>query len=883
MNKPSRRKSIIIAGDVTIDWNIARVQRMDSPTNVWSADNLSHAFYQRGGDALLADLIEAVADASNQSKQTAIEVLKMSEPVGQIGPGDRRFHHAYALWAPFEVDSRTARDQKVWRVAEFLGIHRAGTEAEATGNEKNESGGGTPALIVLDDANLGFRDHPERWPKALSSRTARPWILLKIVPPLATGDLWNCLQRNHSERVVALITANDLRHHPEVHVSREISWERTAQDLVWELMYNPRISGLAAFAHTIISFDTAGAMLLSRKSGGTLEATLFFDPGTMEGEWCRHYPGGMIGYTSCLAAGIAWELVAGASKPDLHGGIQAGISAMRHLHIEGYGSAGTDLENKSVAFPISSIAKKIAERGSCLATVPVSSPAEKLSISIDGAAPEGSTRLWTILETQELGSLEHIAGKIVREGLELALSAVPVGRYGKLVTVDRKEIEALNCIGNLIREFYRQPQRTPLSIAVFGPPGSGKSFAVKQLADSVKPGEIDTLAFNISQLGGPEDLLDAFHQVRDKALLGKIPLVFWDEFDTTLDGQPLGWLRYFLAPMQDGEYQEGQIIHPIGKSIFVFAGSTGHNMEAFAAKLDEGEYQNKKLPDFISRLRGFLNILGPNCQGNNLAEDPYYIIRRAILLRSLLERHAPQLLHNSGGKKVMDIDDGVLRALLLTGEYKHGARSLEGIILTCQLSGKNCFERSNLPTEAQLNLHVDGREFYSLVHTLEPDEKLLEKLAEAAHGVFCDHLRAEGYKYGPETRAEDKVHSALRRYRDLPENEKEQNRNNVRDIPNKLAMAGYAMIPARRRTAVPKFTDDEVEILARKEHERWMREKFDLGWKYADKTVKARKKHKLLVPWDDLPPEEKKKDYVLVRGIPMILAKAGYTMVKLGQ
>ncbi len=33
----------------------------------------------------------------------------------------------------------------------------------------------------------------------------------------------------------------------------------------------------------------------------------------------------------------------------------------------------------------------------------------------------------------------------------------------------------------------------------------------------------------------------------------RIPLVFWDEFDTSLDGRPLGWLRYFLAPMQDGD------------------------------------------------------------------------------------------------------------------------------------------------------------------------------------------------------------------------------------------------------------------------------------------------------------------------------------------
>ena len=70
--------------------------------------------------------------------------------------------------------------------------------------------------------------------------------------------------------------------------------------------------------------------------------------------------------------------------------------------------------------------------------------------------------------------------------------------------------------------------------------------------------------------------------MRDLGLSGKLPLVFWDEFDTALEGQPLGWLRYFLAPMQDGAFQDGQITHPIGRAIFVFAGGTAERMERSA-------------------------------------------------------------------------------------------------------------------------------------------------------------------------------------------------------------------------------------------------------------------------------------------------------------
>jgi hypothetical protein len=880
MNDSHRKKTVVVTGDITIDWNIARVRLAATPSYVWSTDNLAHAFCQRGGAALLADLMEAIANVLNKSERTSFEVRKMFAFDSQVKPSDESLNHSYALWMPYRVDrERAGNSGMVWRVSELLGIRKARVNI---GMNNLADDTDEPALIVLDDANLGFRDHPECWPKGLSSQTARPWVLLKMSQTLATGKLWEHLQKTHPERVVVLVTANDLRHHTGVQISRQVSWERTAQDLVWELMYNPKINELAMFAHTIISFDTSGALLLSREKGNKLKTTLFFEPTSIEGEWGSTYPGYMVGNTSCLAIGIARELVGSTLKPDLHRGIQAGISAMRLLHTEGYGDADADLENHPVAFPIADVAAKIVEGESCLATVPVENPAEELSVRADSSLPEETTRLWTILETQNLGSLENTARQIVRDGLEQALSRVPIGRYGDMVTVDRREIESLNCIGGLLREYCQQSQRTPLSIAVFGPPGAGKSFAIKQVANSVKPDEMVTLTFNLSQLAGPEHLIDSFHQVRDKVLSGKVPLVFWDEFDTTLDGRLLGWLRYFLAPMQDGEFREGQIVHPIGKSVFVFAGGTSRSMEEFTAKLSDEEYRGSKLPDFISRLRGFLNIFGPNCQGNNSTDDPYYIIRRAILLRSILERNAPQLVHEVGGNKTIDIDEGVLRAFLLTKEYKHGARSLEGIVLTSQLMGKNSFERSSLPTEAQLNLYVNGREFYSLVHILEPDDELLEKLAEIAHEVFCNHLQGKGYRYGPETLENDKIHSSLRPYSELSENEKEQNRNNVRDIPNKLLSIGYAMIPARSKEKPSALGEEEVERLVRMEHERWMQEKLDTGWKYAKETAKPKKRHKLLVPWEDLPPEEKEKDYVLVKGIPQILAKAGYTIVRLG-
>ena len=161
------------------------------------------------------------------------------------------------------------------------------------------------------------------------------------------------------------------------------------------------------------------------------------------------------------------------------------------------------------------------------------------------------------------------------------------------------------------------------------------------------------------------------------------------------------------------------------------------------------------------------------------------------------------------------------------------------------------------------------------------DKNLLEKLAEAAHEIFYEDLTIKGYKYGQVTQENKKEHSLLKPYAKLSEDEKESNRNNVRDIPNKLASVGYAMVAARGNETKGEFQNDEVEKLAKLEHERWVQEKLDTGWKPAKKTIKEKKLHKDIIPWDKLTEDDKEKDRILVRGIPKILANAGYTVLKL--
>jgi hypothetical protein len=208
---------------------------------------------------------------------------------------------------------------------------------------------------------------------------------------------------------------------------------------------------------------------------------------------------------------------------------------------------------------------------------------------------------------------------------------------------------------------------------------------------------------------------------------------------------------------------------------------------------------------------------------------------------------------------------------------------METIVSISQLSGKTSFEPSSIPSEAQLNLHVDGQDFYTLMHRMELNKNLLEKLAEAAHDVFCEDLTAKGYKYGPVTQNSKKEHSLLKPYIELSEDNKENNRNNVSDIPNKLASVGYAMVQTRGNETPGKFQNDEIDKLAKMEHERWMQEKLNNGWHYAKKTDRVTKLHKSLISWGKLSEDEKEKDRTLVKGINKILAKARYTMIKLNK
>lgn len=693
-------RGIWIVGDSTVDWLLinpkaGQARSVDLPAMWWSGITC-RAVAHEGGAALLSAVIEkaALGAAAEPGGSEAIRVLGCDMAARALDdPSDPSHTRTYTSWAPFD---RTAggKGSYAWRIEEFWGVDPAASPPACL-----DSAPPAPErpVLVIDDSNLGFRDASQAWPATLSLPDAQPppeWVLLKMCAPLGRGPLWDRLADGFADRLTVVVAINDLRKGGG-QVGTALSWEQIFEEL------DPAVRGhdLSRAAQVVVTLGTSGVVFVPRDG----VSTLVFDQLSLEGDWEKQHPGEVMGYSTCLTASLALALARGGgamAREAVVDALSRGLSAGRQLHLGGYeehgGPGGT-----RIAFPYAGVAESLRAAPTAYATFEWT----------QGASQDRPTA--SILSQRLSGDVRQTAARVVVEGPEKVLVGVPVESAGAWSSVDRVEIESMRSVRNILDEYVAQFRgggrlERPLSIAVFGPPGAGKSFAIKQMAKTLLPGELSALEFNLSQFGSAEELADAFHEVRDVVLSQRLPLVFFDEFDTPLAGQPLGWLRYFLAPMQDGRFREQDDFHPTGPAVFIFAGGTSATLADFATTRDEVAERAAKKPDFLSRLRGYANILGPNPVGEG---DELYVIRRAFLLRSLLRMKVPQLL--ADGR--VSIDPGVLWAFLAVDRYLHGARSMEAIIDMSALSGKLVFERSSLPASHQLTLHVDAERFLGLV------------------------------------------------------------------------------------------------------------------------------------------------------------------------
>ncbi len=848
----SKDFKIAVSGDVCVNLMQWRTYQQCTRGLSWKYYPYVHSVFKAGEAILLSKLVALSTDAAVLSQK--IQNIEESLHEGTL--------LSTVELELFAVDSEKNSNHKVYRVNQFMGFTGpvAGVPKQFPIENDHEDAG----LVIIDDENNGFNSSEEFWPLALKSRNKSPIVIYKTNNPNCSSMLWKHIEKFHIENTVVVINGDDLRS-KGVNISRGLSWERTALDFVWQMNNNPNLCFLANCQHLIVPFGLEGAIYYKKQK--SVESHLYFLTYEFEGGFIKENQGKMYGLTSCFVAGLAKSIISAIAKNEsfsrsIDEGIREGMVAAQKYFIYGFGDDAAESD-----FPSPSI---FTEREN-----DVIYKEHIQEVPIRNTENPNCQACWYIIKDKSSTNLPEIAYDIVKNGEKSALKFIPIATFGNLKTVDRTEIEGYRSIKNLISEYVSANNVVrPLSIAVFGTPGSGKSFGVSEIASSVAPALIEKLNFNLSQFQSLSDLIAAFHRVRDYTLKGKLPLVFFDEFDSYFEGR-LGWLKYFLAPMQDGLFREGDSVHPIGKAIFVFAGGTSSTFKKFSGEdiSDETEYniffkefQSRKGPDFISRLRGYVNILGPN-QTDELW-DQLFIIRRAMLLRSLLEHKTPHLINDRGEAQ---IDNGVLRSLLKITRYKHESRSMEAILEMSSLSGAKKWEQSHLPSKEQLTLHVDAEQFLRL---LMQDTFFSEKVEKLAMDLYNTHkvIYKDTLKPGL---------TCLQSWDDLDEEFKNSIRDRVRYIPNALHKINYDIISVREKTEIIKFNERELEILAEYEHKRWSLQKKEEGWKYGDKIDEKKRTHPSLVLWSNLEIDEKNNIIEYVKAWPEILVNSNFKLERL--
>ncbi len=871
-------------------------------------------------------------------------------------------------------------------------------------------------IILLDDTGNSFRRSVSSnpWPSAVGQPPtdgAKPLIIYKLHRPLPLKTplpppenlLWQAVKSNHSSNRLVILSVEDLRE-CGVPISRGLSWERTALDLVWHLINMPSLTDLRDCPRLIIRLGESGAIYwqqippVKKDEAASYRAWLIYDPGEIEGSFTARFDhrGRMVAsgsaftaalvqylatapvqdFKACLGAPAADDLEDKEPLGAVLAGIRAGLLASRRLWRLGFGTKpgepdypGPELfeppGKKEAGFacrkiPIISGALQ-PDRGywRLLDDVFTDAACElRLAVELTATKSEPEKLLRVDAPEKEIKEVAEAARNASAQKADPAkatmaaflLSQAPIAVFADaLRTYDRREIENYRALYSLLYDYVRLggPKRPPLNVAVFGPPGAGKSFGVKQVAKALtelnpkRP--ITELTFNLSQYQTADELAAAFHLVRDLVLHGEIPLVFFDEFDTALQNQKLAWLRYFLAPMQDGLFLDRGALHPIGQAIFVFAGGTCDTYQEFAAHpaLSDAEFKSAKGPDFLSRLRGALDIPSLNFIAPRSARpaarcdvreriaalpaevrgpvaSPWPALSNIALsvmdriaksdgssdaaLASTFDPHGPIeafpceaaiLLRRAGvlayqlGLKGPDLKDAkealhvrteVLRAFLYLPQFVHGNRSLEALLDMSHLLGQRSFTPSLLPPDVNALLHANPAHLNQLVATEYPfPEHELGVIAEQIHEAYLEE-RCKANEFKP-------AKASHQPWAVLSDFYKNRNRESARAIPGKLRSVGLWFRKVGKPSGRYPLPDAEVEALierlATDEHDRWVADQRRQGYAFGPEENHTMRHHPSIQTWTELSDKTKNQDRDTVRNIPRILAVAGYEVVKL--
>jgi hypothetical protein len=145
----------------------------------------------------------------------------------------------------------------------------------------------------------------------------------------------------------------------------------------------------------------------------------------------------------------------------------------------------------------------------------------------------------------------------------------------------------------------------------------------------------------------------------------------------------------------------------------------------------------------------------------------------------------------------------------------------------------------------------------------------IESIAAAIHETWRGLSRQQGWSMPPHLD---------RRYAELAEQDKEDNRAAARRMGDVLATAGLILSDDAAKPAVS--LPENLEAMAEAEHTGWMDQRARTGWSWAEKRDDAAKHHPSMLPYARLSETEKEKDRSNIRHYPDFAARAGCRIVR---
>ncbi len=584
-----------------------------------------------------------------------------------------RLESIYMLTNPSEVDGN-GNDTKPWKVARAIVAGQRQVTFEAVSPDQIPDG--VPLVVV--DFHLGWVNSNHEYLAALLA--GRPWLIRTHDPASMVGagtqvgeDFWQRLRRNIDAPGVWFSPWQDIA---DGGLRAAGSW-KTVRDTILHYLRREGGRGLCDedgnwAHHVVVQVRYDGALVLSPPD----RQTVLRFPSDQPGSFTSRQTGTVVGGGICIAASLAEALCGDLTHQALVDRAKVGLARARALVTQGY------------------------------ADPPVNP-------NRDHSAPTD----WHPFPDRVLGEPLHVDLPIIREpvegSIERALQVLTTDartfermmsyRMGKLYTCEPAFAEQLIRLTERIQSHLTSDERDVMSLAILGGPGSGKSFAARQLLEAVG-GDLEAKEFNVSQFTSEQLLVDAFRQVQQISLQGHVPFVLWDEFDSVNNGQVGGWLSRFLMPMEDGEFWDGGERARLGKCVFVFVGSTWSTREEFdqwidlTAQADDADAPTGRVapglkgPDFQSRLDRIIQV--PDVDIPARSPDSCPLLTRALMIRLAM-----------ADADIRQIDRDVAE-FLLTTTLRHGVRSLRAIIDASQLGRTDRFCAFHLPPAEMMQVHV---------------------------------------------------------------------------------------------------------------------------------------------------------------------------------